>query len=125
MNYLEVIPKLEERFPDLSGKFSLRVLPLGGKCRIYINLSKPDVITYIDMKLYKDKVLLAQPKSFLKTARYISKYTELQKTRNTFYKAKDVVNYINKELICRGKTKKLEKSPKYKEWYSDTAPTFN
>lgn len=124
MNYLEVIPKLEEKFPELSGKFSLKLLPLGGNCRIYINLSKPDVITYAELRLYKDKVLLAQPRSFLKTEKYVSKYTELQKTRNTFCKARDIVNYINKELICRGKTKKLENSFKYKEWTSCTSYKF-
>lgn len=124
MKYSEVIPKLEEKFPDLSGKFSLKVLPMGGNCRIYINLNQPDIITYIQLRLYQDNVLLAQPKSFLKTEKYISRYTELQKTRNTFYKAKDIVNYINRDLICRGKTKKLEKTPKYKEWISLTKYQF-
>lgn len=124
MKYSEVIPKLEEKFPELSGRFSLKILPLGGNCRIYINLNKPDVITYIQLRLYNDNVLLAQPKSFLKTDKYISKYTEMQKTRREFYTAKDVVNYINKELICRGKTKKIEKTPKYKEWTILTAYNF-
>lgn len=124
MKYSEVIPKLEEKFPELSGKLSLKLLPMGGNCRIYINLNKPDVITYIHLRLYHDTVLLAQPKSFLKADRYISKYTEMQKTRHAFYTAKDMVAYINKELICRGKTKKLEKSPRYKEWTSLTAYNF-
>lgn len=124
MKYLEVIPKLEEKFPELSGKFSLKLLPMGGNCRIYINLNNADVITYINLRLYNDTVLLAQPKCFLKTQKYISKYTEMQKTRNSFYVAKDIVSYINKELICRGKTKKLEKSPKYKEWSLLTAYNF-
>lgn len=124
MKYSEIIPKLEERFPDLSGKFSLKLLPLGANCRIYINFEKPDIITYVELRLFNDKVLLAKPKCFLKTEKYISKYTEMQKTRDTFYKAKDVVNYINKELICRGKTKKLEMTPKYKEWVSATTYKF-
>lgn len=124
MNYSEIIPKLEEKFPELSGKFSLKLLPLGGNCRVYINFNKPDIITYIELRLYNDKILLAQPKSFLRTEKYISKYTQMQKTRDTFYRAKDVVNYINKELICRGKTKKLEMSHKYREWVSSTAYKF-
>lgn len=124
MKYLEVIPKLEEKFPELCGKFTLKLLPFGGYCRVYINFNKPSVITYIELKLYNDKVLLAKPKSFLKSDKYISKYTEMQKTRDSFYKAKNIVNYINRELIYRGKTKKLEMSPKYKEWVSLTQYRF-
>lgn len=124
MKYSEVIPKLEEKFPELTGRFSLKMLTSGGACRVYINLKQPEIITYVELRLYHDQVLLAQPKSFLKTNQYVSKYTEKQKTRKCFYEAKNIVNYINRELICRGKTKKLEKTPKYKDWVSLTQYGF-
>ena len=124
MKYSEVIPKLEEKFPELTGRFSLKMLPSGGKCRIYINFKKPNIVSYVESKLYQDQVLLAQPKSFLKTDKYVSKYTEQQKTRKYFYESKNIVNYINRELICRGKTRKLEKTPKYKDWVLATQYGF-
>lgn len=124
MNYLEVIPKLEERFPYLKGMFSLKILPYGGKCRIYINLKKPNIINYIELRMYNNEVLLAQPKSFLKTNEYVSKYTQQQKCKKSFYEVKSIVNYINRELISRSKTRSIEKSPKYKNWKALTKYGF-
>ena len=125
MKYSELIPKLEEKFPDLKGKFSLKIFPYGAKCRVYINLNEPNIINYIELRLYQEQILLAQPKSFLKTTRYVSKYTQQQKCRKSFYEVKRVVNYINRELICRDKTKKIEKLPKYKNWQLVTKYGFS
>lgn len=117
MRYSELIPKIEERFPELKGMLTIKEFPYGAKCRLYVNLKEPHIINYIDLRLYKDKILLAQPKSFLKTNNvYVSKYIQQQKCKKSFYKVKDIVNYINRELICRSKTKSLEKSSKYKSW---------
>lgn len=124
MKYLDLIPELEEKFPELKGKFSLRLNPLGGDCRVYINLGNHEVINYLNLRLYNEKVLLAIPKSFLNTKDYVSKYIEKQKTRKCFYKTKSIALYINKDLICRGKAKKLEKTSKYKSWKTITRTGF-
>ena len=124
MKYLDLIPELEEKFPELKGKFSFRLNTMGGGCRIYVNLDNHEIINYLDIRLYNDTVLLAIPKTFLKRKDYTSKYTEKQKTRSCFYKTKSIATCINKELICRGKAKKLEKTPKYKSWKLVTKTGF-
>lgn len=124
IKYYDLIPKLEERFPELKGKFSLKIRNGGDKYRVYINLGNANIITYIELRMYRDYILLAQLRCFLKSDKYISKYKENQKTKKYFYRGKNIVNYINRELICRGKAKKLEKSPKYKEWKKVTQISF-
>lgn len=125
MNYSELIPKLEEKFPELKGKFTIKTFPFGAKCRLYINFNEPHIINYIELRLYKDSILLAKPKSFLKpNNEYVTKYNEMQKCKKTFYKVKGIVNYINRELISRSKAKSLEKSPKYKNWTTLTEYGF-
>ena len=64
MKYLDLIPELEDKFPELKGKFSFRLNTMGGGCRIYVNLDNHEIINYLDIRLYNDTALLAIPKTF-------------------------------------------------------------
>ena len=121
MNCNEVVDALQERFPEYKKNIFLK--RIHGKNRIYIYQS-PNVMSYIELRVYKDTITLATPKVFYKSNKYLTRYQQQQKTRKYFYKTKMMVDYINRDLICRNKMKKLEKMPKFKEWQKDTAVGF-
>lgn len=117
MNYHEVLEKLKDEYPDMSKNLSVGVEH--GNYRIYVYQNNPKVISYIELTVYKDNVTLAKPKVFIADGKYRSKFDEMHYTKKYYKTTKQMVNFINKKLICRDKMKKLEKTPKFKSWQKD------
>lgn len=117
MNYHEVLERLKAEYPEWAKNLSMSIEH--GNYRIYIYQNNSKVISYINLTVYKDKVTLANPKVFVVDNKYRSKFDEMHYTKKYYKITKQMVNFINRKLICRDKMKKLEKTSKFKNWQKD------